>query len=94
MDEAVCPPCFGYERWRNREGTPADVFSTDNKSVGLDVPQVTELMYELRKEESMSPGCFDNEHIRGVIGGIVLIIKAENINYTYSEGGPFESCLI
>jgi energy-coupling factor transport system ATP-binding protein len=35
-----------------KEGTPADVFSDVEgmKSVGLDVPQVTELMYELRKE--------------------------------------------
>ena len=35
-----------------RDGTPKEVFSQVEllKSVGLDVPQVTELIYELRKE--------------------------------------------
>jgi energy-coupling factor transport system ATP-binding protein len=35
-----------------RDGTPKEVFSEVEllKSVGLDVPQVTELVYELRKE--------------------------------------------
>ena len=35
-----------------RDGTPKQVFSQVEllKSVGLDVPQVTELIYELRQE--------------------------------------------
>jgi energy-coupling factor transport system ATP-binding protein len=40
------------------EGTPREVFSKveELKGIGLDVPQVTELAYELRKEGINIPG--------------------------------------
>ncbi len=48
------------------EGTPRDIFSQVErvKSLGLDVPQVTELAYELRKEGIRLPSQYINS--RGI----------------------------
>ncbi len=79
------------------DGTPKEVFKNVEKlkSLGLDVPQVTELAYELRKmgieisdDVLTVDECFD-EIIR-ILGETKKMIKAENVNYIYQQGMPFE----
>ena len=79
------------------DGTPKEVFKNVEKlkSLGLDVPQVTELAYELRKmgieisdDVLTVDECFD-EIIR-IFGRNKEMIKAENVNYIYQQGMPFE----
>ena len=56
------------------EGTPKEIFSQVDKvkELGLDVPQVTELVYELRKRWSRLKSRY---FINRGIGGIAMIMK-------------------
>lgn len=70
------------------EGIPRDIFSEVEtmKKIGLDVPQVTEICYELKKAGIN----IDTKILNVRDGECVMSIKIENLTHVYMPKSPFE----
>ncbi len=70
-------------------GKPREIFSQVDamKALGLDVPQVTELAWRLRKRGT---GCTAGYHDHGGDDGGLMSIEVKDVSYLYEAGTPFE----
>ena len=71
------------------------------KKLGLDVPQVTELLYELEKEGfCLARGVLTVDEAFDILSKFreqrteqMMAIKVENLSYAYMERTPFEKSI-